>query len=238
LIFREIPKKSENICNVRIRCQKKSGGTGDGRIERNGTVLTRDPAEHLFDWASEETQCKLRWLSIQYLFPRPFVNSVALTSNGGVDIEAVNTTASVIRASCSFLRFASPTFPTWTCRPDMGLAYLDALAVLVALLGLLVIHHVNYKRSMAPLPPGPKKLPLLGNLFNVPRTDPHMAYRNWSRQFGTTILVISLPLETLMCSLGSDIIHLAIPGQNIIVLDSATAAIDLLEKKSSIYSSR
>jgi len=165
---------------------------------------------------------------------------VALASNGGVDIDIVNTTASVIlyKGLVLFLAFCIPTFPTWTCRPDMGLTYLDALAVLIALLGSLVLHHVNSKRSMAPLPPGPKKLPLLGNLFNVPRTDPHTAYRNWSRQFGTTILAIPLPLETLMCSLGSDIIHLAIPGQNIIVLDSATAAIDLLEKKSSIYSSR
>ena len=41
-----------------------------------------------------------------------------------------------------------------------------------------------------------------------------------------------------MGSLGSDILHIALPGKNIIVLDSFTAATDLLEKRSSIYSSR
>lgn len=36
----------------------------------------------------------------------------------------------------------------------------------------------------------------------------------------------------------SDIIHLDIAGKSIIVLDTITAAIELLEKKSSIYSGR
>jgi len=31
-------RKLEHILNVQIRRQKKSSGTGDGRIERNGTV--------------------------------------------------------------------------------------------------------------------------------------------------------------------------------------------------------
>lgn len=129
-------------------------------------------------------------------------------------------------------------FATCNCRSDMSLTYPDAFAVLVALLGSLLIYYVNSKRSIAPLPPGPKKLPFLGNFFNAPRSDPHIAYRNWSRQCGTAILIISSPAWDANVFLGSDIIHFATPGKNIIVLNSAAAAIDLLEKKSSIYSSR
>jgi len=38
--------------------------------------------------------------------------------------------------------------------------------------------------------------------------------------------------------LDSDILHLAVAGSNMIILNSVTAATDLLEKRSSIYSSR
>jgi len=54
--------------------------------------------------------------------------------------------------------------------------YFDALAVLATLLGSLIVYYVTLKRSTAPLPPGPKKLPILGNLFNFPQTNPHIVY--------------------------------------------------------------
>jgi len=121
----------------------------------------------------------------------------------------------------------------------MGLTYMDTLAILATLLGSLVIYYASSKRSLAPLPPGPKKLPVLGNLFNIPRIQPYVAYKALSKQLGMVpTYTTSLLLEYLMGSLGSDILHIALPGKNIIVLDSFTAATDLLEKRSSIYSSR
>ncbi|KAJ7777076.1 cytochrome P450 [Mycena metata] len=75
-------------------------------------------------------------------------------------------------------------------------------------------------RSRLPLPPGPPKLPLVGHLFQVPSTFEWETYFDWSKQYN------------------SDVIHLDVLGTSVIVLSSAKAAIDLLEKRSAIYSDR
>ncbi|KAF7359221.1 hypothetical protein MSAN_01264200 [Mycena sanguinolenta] len=75
-------------------------------------------------------------------------------------------------------------------------------------------------RSKLPLPPGPTKWPVVGNLFDMPSTFEWITFMEWSRKYN------------------SDILHLNVAGQSIIVLSSAKAANDLLEKKASIYSDR
>ncbi|KAJ7805524.1 cytochrome P450 [Mycena olivaceomarginata] len=69
-------------------------------------------------------------------------------------------------------------------------------------------------------PPGPPKLPLFGNLFDLPATFLWETYMEWSRQYN------------------SDIIHLNFAGTSVIVLSSFEATDDLLEKRSAIYSDR
>ncbi|KAJ7662334.1 cytochrome P450, partial [Mycena rosella] len=78
----------------------------------------------------------------------------------------------------------------------------------------------RYNRSHLRLPPGPRKLPLVGNLFDVPPTFQWERYKQWSQQYN------------------SDVIHLSLAGKSVIVLSSLEAAEDLLEKRSSIYSDR
>ncbi|KAH7881400.1 cytochrome P450 [Lentinula edodes] len=75
-------------------------------------------------------------------------------------------------------------------------------------------------RHSLPLPPGPRKLPLLGNSLDMPMTDQHIVFAQWAEKFD------------------SDILHLKVVGGNCIVLSSYEAAMDLLDKRSSIYSSR
>ncbi|KAJ7862995.1 cytochrome P450 [Mycena leptocephala] len=55
-------------------------------------------------------------------------------------------------------------------------------------------------RSKLPLPPGPKKLPLVGNLFDIPAERQWETYFEWSKRYN------------------SDIIHLNAAGTSIIVL--------------------
>ncbi|KAF8064878.1 cytochrome P450 [Lyophyllum atratum] len=74
--------------------------------------------------------------------------------------------------------------------------------------------------SSLPLPPGPRKLPVIGNLLDMPRSTQWETYHKWCKE------------------LGSDIIHLEVLGTSIIIIDTAEVAMDLLEKRSSIYSGR
>ncbi|KAF7341375.1 hypothetical protein MVEN_01874000 [Mycena venus] len=75
-------------------------------------------------------------------------------------------------------------------------------------------------RSRLALPPGPKKLPLVGNFFDMPTSEAWKTYQRWSKEFD------------------SDIIHLNVAGKSIIILSSLQATNDLMMQRSSIYSDR
>ncbi|KAJ7825078.1 cytochrome P450 [Mycena leptocephala] len=70
------------------------------------------------------------------------------------------------------------------------------------------------------LPPGPRPLPLIGNILDVPAKQPWRTYYNWSQQYD------------------SDILSLRLPGLNLVILNSANAIQELLVKRSLIYSDR
>ncbi|KAF7364088.1 Cytochrome P450 [Mycena sanguinolenta] len=95
-----------------------------------------------------------------------------------------------------------------------------ALSAFVVCSGLLCVFFWPVKRSKLPLPPGPKKLPLVGNLLDVPATMQWEKWAHWSKEYK------------------SDIIHLDLAGTSVIVLSSVKATEDLLEKRSAIYSDR
>ncbi|KAJ7648324.1 cytochrome P450 [Mycena polygramma] len=91
--------------------------------------------------------------------------------------------------------------------------------------GVLVVYLVSYilslrRHSRLPLPPGPKKLPLIGNLLDFPKTRQWETFKKWSKIYE------------------SDILHLDASGTSIIILSSARAVHDLLEQRSSVYSNR
>ncbi|KAJ6535175.1 cytochrome P450 [Mycena capillaripes] len=70
-----------------------------------------------------------------------------------------------------------------------------------------------------PLPPGPPKDPLIGHLRYMPTAQAPFVFHEWAETYG-------------------DVMHLQVLGKSMIVLDTLQAAVDLLDKKGSIYSDR
>lgn len=77
---------------------------------------------------------------------------------------------------------------------------------------------VSSRRRLV-LPPGPRGIPVLGNLLQVPVLRPYPKFREWAKQYGS-------------------VFHLKLGPQNVIVLNTAKAANELLIERSKIYSSR
>ncbi|KAJ3751144.1 cytochrome P450, partial [Lentinula detonsa] len=96
--------------------------------------------------------------------------------------------------------------------------------IFVTTLTLSILVSWSYRnrgsRQNLPLPPGPKKLPLLGNSLDMPSTFHWITFSKWAEQYN------------------SDILHLKVAGGDYIILNSYEAITDLLDKRSSIYSSR
>ncbi|KAL1725527.1 cytochrome P450 [Schizophyllum commune] len=84
----------------------------------------------------------------------------------------------------------------------------------------VVVYLVRCRPRFLPLPPGPKRLPLVENLLDIPSTYEWEKYMQWAKDFET------------------DILHLDAGGTSIIVLDSYEACCDLLEKRARFYSDR
>ncbi|KAI0695235.1 cytochrome P450 [Cytidiella melzeri] len=87
------------------------------------------------------------------------------------------------------------------------------------LLCAVPIAYVIAARPKGKLPPGPKPLPLLGNVFDVPSDAAWKVFQQWGKKYG-------------------DLIYLETFGKTMVVINSAAVAFELLDKRSSIYSYR
>ncbi|PYH76350.1 cytochrome P450 oxidoreductase OrdA-like protein [Aspergillus uvarum CBS 121591] len=94
------------------------------------------------------------------------------------------------------------------------------LAALLLLAGYLTITLTSRKKH-PPLPPGPPRQPIIGNLNDLPRPG-QQDWKHWLKHK----------------ELYGPISSLSVLGQTIIILNEARHAVDLLEKRSAIYSSR
>ncbi|KAF6784298.1 cytochrome p450 [Colletotrichum sojae] len=94
-----------------------------------------------------------------------------------------------------------------------------AFLIPLVLVAVAVFKLWNVGRRPKDYPPGPPTLPLIGNLHQIPSTQSHHQFKKWAKEYG--------PVYSLM--LGSQVM---------IVLSSDRAVKDLLDKRSSIYSSR
>ena len=111
--------------------------------------------------------------------------------------------------------------------PSHRYAASSAVMLLFALVtAVILLHFVRtwVKRRRAnpaglPYPPGPTPRPIIGNLLDMPLEYYWLTYAEWAKTYG-------------------DIIHVKVFGQHILLLNSLEICIDLLEKRSAIYSDR
>ncbi|PCH35529.1 cytochrome P450 [Wolfiporia cocos MD-104 SS10] len=98
--------------------------------------------------------------------------------------------------------------------------YADLVVLAGVAVATVIIFYVNgFKRAQSRLPDGPRGVPIFGNLFQVPPLRPHPKFLEWAQQYGPAFRVI-------------------IGQKNIIVLNTAEAADELLANRSKIYSGR
>ncbi|KZT23365.1 cytochrome P450 [Neolentinus lepideus HHB14362 ss-1] len=100
----------------------------------------------------------------------------------------------------------------------------QALIFLVFVFGLLVYRWASHRRRAGglPYPPGPKGDPIIGNLRQLPdgKKEPvHITYKKWSKIYGDVFSIESF-------------------GTRVVVLNTAHATNELLEKRGNIYSDR
>ncbi|KAF8971244.1 cytochrome P450 [Flammula alnicola] len=92
-------------------------------------------------------------------------------------------------------------------------------ALLVGLAGLLVVRLlVSWIRKPKYLP-GPPRLPFIGNLLQMPESESWLTYSKWAETYG-------------------DAMYLEIFGSPLVILNSYQSIVDILEKRSDIYSDR
>ena len=111
---------------------------------------------------------------------------------------------------------------------------LDFFVLGCSLAAFLAIRNYRIRRGL-PYPPGPRPLPILGNLLDIPKEFSWLSYMEHSKKYGTmSCLVLLFVTEQIP----GDILSFHIFGQVIVVLNSFRATKDLLEKRGDIYSDR
>ncbi|KDQ64958.1 hypothetical protein JAAARDRAFT_116817 [Jaapia argillacea MUCL 33604] len=102
------------------------------------------------------------------------------------------------------------------------MALTDSLTVVdiaLALLAAWLLKRLWSRKTQLPLPPGPKGLPLIGNLLDMPSTEEWKTLAQWTHEYG-------------------DLTYLHMVNQSILFINAPSVAYELLDKRSRIYSDR
>ena len=113
---------------------------------------------------------------------------------------------------------------------------LDA-ALLVCVIFMLV-KLATRKNQLYPYPPGPKGLPLLGNVLDLPSEKNWEAYAKWGQKYGWCYLGCFACIHCSYARILGDLIFLTALGQKIVVINDLKTAFDMLDRKGTVYADR
>ena len=69
-----------------------------------------------------------------------------------------------------------------------GISSLIPQYLLIVVVGCLAICFVQGARKRLSLPPGPKGLPFVGNMFDIPRKKAWLRYMEWAEHYSEHIV--------------------------------------------------
>ena len=103
----------------------------------------------------------------------------------------------------------------------MAITFFVGLSVLIGIVAAALIKHLLQSKSSEPLPPGPKGLPLLGNVNDLPKPGVQ-EWHHWLKHKD-----IYGPISSI-----------TVLGQTFVIVNDAQIALELLRDRSTIYSAR
>lgn len=105
-------------------------------------------------------------------------------------------------------------------------------------LSITVVAFRYWRRSSVTshFPPGPPRIPVLGNLLNLTLSSPWTVFTRWKYQYGKHRCESVNANYANRCQ--GDVVGLDVLGHKFVILNSYEAIHDLLEKRASVYSDR
>ena len=113
-------------------------------------------------------------------------------------------------------------------------AAFDVLVLVSSFAAFSAIRDYQRRRGL-PYPPGPRPLPLIGNLFDIRKEFSWLSYTELSKKHG---IIYFAAKELLIEYMTGNVLSFRVFGNVVIVLNSTKAAKDLLESRGDIYSDR
>ena len=115
----------------------------------------------------------------------------------------------------------------------VSLALVDVIVVAIASQWLISLYS---RRNRAPLPPGPKGYPLIGNVLDLMVSELWKKGQELGAEYGELFSFLHMP--PLLTYLTGDLVYMQSFGQRILLTNSYDTAIDLLETRALNYSDR